>query len=125
MDTPLPTGGNQLFHQDPKLDGGHLEMLSGGLVHSHGISNHYLYAMIHDYDYTNFQALNIPEHNPTWIKPRIIKDLLPDYDFVVFMDANVIVPHLEVPFEWMFNRWGIVRVNQLLIVVGTSTDRRS
>lgn len=82
-------------------------MSGAGLV-SGGISNHYLYAMIHGYDYKFYHALDMPDHHATWIKPHIFKELLPDYEFVVFMDADAIVSHLEVPLEWMFNRWGIV-----------------
>lgn len=45
-------------------------------------------------------------HN-TWVKPHALLDLIPSYKFVVFLDADATVQHLEVPVEWLFNRWGI------------------
>jgi hypothetical protein len=81
-------------------------MHGGGLV-SNAIMNHYLYAMIHGYDYKYYQAQSIPDHHDTWIMPHAFRDLIPDYQFVVAMDADVTLPHMEVPLEWMFNRWGI------------------
>lgn len=43
----------------------------------------------------------------TWISPHVLKKLLPEYDFVVTMDADVTISHPEVPLEWLFNHWGI------------------
>jgi hypothetical protein len=45
--------------------------------------------------------------DPTWVKPYIFSSLLPHYQFVVFVDADATFSHLEVPLEWMFNRWNI------------------
>jgi hypothetical protein len=43
----------------------------------------------------------------TWIRPHILASLLKDYDFVITLDADVTATHMEVPFEWLFNRWNI------------------
>jgi hypothetical protein len=83
-----------------------MEMAGGGLV-SNAIINHYMYALVHGYDYKYYQASSIPDHHDTWIMPHAFRELIPDYQFVVAMDADVTIPHLEVPLEWMFNRWGI------------------
>lgn len=106
IDTRVPTDGNQILNPSNKIDWDTLQSGGTGLV-SHAITNHYLYSLIHGYEYRYYQALNIPDHYPTWIRPHIFKQLLPDYDFIVAMDADVVVSHLEVPLEWMFNRWGI------------------
>lgn len=106
MDTRAPISEGEILHPDVKMDWEKLATHGGGLV-SHAITNHYLYAMIHGYEYRYYQARDIPEHHTTWIKPHILKELLPDYEFVVALDADAIIPHLEVPLEWMFNRWGI------------------
>jgi hypothetical protein len=66
-----------------------------------------MYALIHGYDYKYYQAASIPDHHDTWILPHAFRELIPDYQFVVAMDADVTIPHMEVPLEWMFNRWGI------------------
>lgn len=37
----------------------------------------------------------------------MLRKLLPDYDFVVTLDADAVFAHLDVPLEWLFNRWGV------------------
>lgn len=37
----------------------------------------------------------------------MLEKFLEDYRFVVFIDADATIQHLEVPLEWLFNRWGI------------------
>jgi hypothetical protein len=105
IDTRVPTGDNQVLNPE-KIDFENLEMKGGGLV-SNAIINHYLYALIHGYDYKFYQAQHIPDHHDTWIMPHVFRELILDYQFVVAMDADVTLPHLDVPLEWMFNRWGI------------------
>ncbi|KAF2025413.1 hypothetical protein EK21DRAFT_116816 [Setomelanomma holmii] len=108
VDTRVPTGDNQILNPSGKIDWESVPSSGTGLV-SHAIANHYLYSMIHGYDYRYFQAVNMPDHHATWIKPHIVKDLLPDYDFVVVIDADAVISHPEIPLEWMFNRWGIAK----------------
>ncbi|KAL5118664.1 hypothetical protein ACEQ8H_003341 [Pleosporales sp. CAS-2024a] len=105
IDTRMPTDSNQILNPE-KLNFERLEMGGGGLV-SNAIMHHYLYAMIHGYDYKFYQARSIPGHWDTWIMPHALRELIPDYAFVVAMDADVTLSHMEVPLEWMFNRWGI------------------
>ncbi|KAF1840156.1 uncharacterized protein K460DRAFT_322505 [Cucurbitaria berberidis CBS 394.84] len=105
IDTRVPTGENQILNPD-RLDWEHLDMHGGGLV-SNAIINHYLYALIHGYDYKYYQAQHMTDHHDTWIMPHVFRELVPDYQFVVAMDADVTISNLEVPLEWMFNRWGI------------------
>jgi len=101
----VPTGDNQILNP-AVLDFEHLDMHGGGLV-SNAIINHYMYALIHGYDYKFYQAAHIPDHHDTWIMPHVFRELIPDYQFVVAMDADVTIAHLDVPLEWMFNRWGV------------------
>lgn len=122
MDTRVPTGDNQILNQDKKLDWETLESMGTGLV-SHAIADHYMYAMIHGYDYRYYQAAPVPDHYPTWIKPHILKEVLPDYQFVVAMDADVVVAHPEVPLEWMFNRWGIAKHTSMALPNDTEEFR--
>ncbi|KAF1943292.1 hypothetical protein EJ02DRAFT_453387 [Clathrospora elynae] len=105
IDTRVPTGENQILNSE-KLDWANLNTVGGGLVSS-AIVNHYLYALIHGYDYKFYQARHMKDHHDTWIMPHVFRELIPDYDFVVAMDADVTISHLEVPLEWLFNRWGI------------------
>lgn len=107
IDTRVPTGKNEILNPDI-LDWQSLGTTGGQLV-SNAVMSHYLYAQIHGYDYKLYSARLIPDHHNTWILPHVFHELVPEYDFVVTMDADVIVSHLEVPLEWMFNRWGITR----------------
>ncbi|CAO2652121.1 Nn.00g004040.m01.CDS01 [Neocucurbitaria sp. VM-36] len=105
IDTRIPTGENQILNPD-KLDWEHLDMHGGGLV-SNAILNHYFYALIHGYDYKFYQARHLTDLHDTWIMPHVFRELIPDYQFVVAMDADVTISNLDVPLEWMFNRWGV------------------
>jgi hypothetical protein len=107
IDTRVPTGSNEILNPST-LDWNSLEM-SGGQLVSNAVMNHYLYAQVHGYDYKLYSARSIPDHYNTWIMPHVLHELVPHYDFVVAMDADATVSHLEVPLEWMFNRWGITR----------------
>jgi hypothetical protein len=68
VDTRSPTGDNQILNPDRKINWHDLEMKGPGFV-SQAISNHYLYAMVHGYDYKYYQAQEMPEHFATWIFP--------------------------------------------------------
>ncbi|KAF2877669.1 hypothetical protein BDV95DRAFT_481826 [Massariosphaeria phaeospora] len=105
IDTRAPTEDNQMFNPGT-LDWSELGVDGAQLV-SHAVLNHYMYAQIHGYDYKFIQAAHIEDHHDTWISPHVLHSHIPDYDFVVTMDADTTISHLEVPFEWMFNRWGI------------------
>jgi hypothetical protein len=41
------------------------------------------------------------------VKPHVLLELLDSYRFVIFIDGDATIRHLEIPFEWLFNRWGI------------------
>ncbi|KAI4682057.1 uncharacterized protein J4E88_004945 [Alternaria novae-zelandiae] len=105
IDTRVPTGENELLNPE-RLDWENLKTEGAGLV-SNSIMNHYLYAMVHGYDYKFYQARDMKDHYNTWILPHVLRELIPEYQFVVVMDADVTIAHPDVPFEWMFNRWGI------------------
>ncbi|KAF3045056.1 hypothetical protein E8E12_006607 [Didymella heteroderae] len=123
IDTRVPTGSNEILNPDT-LDWNSLEM-SGGQLVSNAVMNHYLYAQIHGYDYKLYSAQSIPDHYNTWIMPHVFHELVPDYDFVVAMDADVTVSHLEIPLEWMFNRWGITRDTSMALPWDTEEFRNN
>jgi hypothetical protein len=81
-------------------------MRGGGLVFN-AIINHYLYALIHEYEYKFYQAQYMPDHHNTWIMPHALRELIPNYQFAVAIDADVTLAHLDVPLEWLLNRWGV------------------
>ena len=55
----------------------------------------------------------------TWVKPHVVQEMLHSYKFVVFIDADATITHLEVPMEWMFNRWNITENTSIALPVDT------
>lgn len=121
IDTRVPTGENELLNPE-RIDWEHLKTKGAGMVSS-SIMNHYLYAMIHGYDYKFYQARDMKDHYNTWILPHAFRELVPEYQFVVAMDADVTISHLDLPLEWMFNRWGIQKDTSMALPWDTEEFR--
>lgn len=107
MDTRPANGSNQLYDTESKLNWETMDAKEDGGMVSAAFMNHFLYAQIHGYDYRFFQAQHMEGYHDTWIKPHVINEMLHSYKFVVFIDADATIQHLELPIEWLFNRWGI------------------
>ncbi|KAH7558989.1 hypothetical protein BM1_05126 [Bipolaris maydis] len=101
IDTRAPTEKNNIFNPE-RMNWEALKKGGTDLV-STGILNHYLYAAIHG--------------------PHVIRELLPKYQFVVHMDADAMVSHLDLPLEWMFNRWGIQKETSMALPWDTEEIR--
>lgn len=93
------------------LDGAALQSPSRTLTHPS--------AQIHGYDYKFFHAQKIKRHWDTWVKPHVLRQMLRSYKFVVFFDADAIVQHLEVPLEFLFNRWNVSANTSIAMPVDT------
>jgi hypothetical protein len=78
-----------------------------------------LEAQIHGYDYLFFHARKIEGHWDTWIKPHVFQRLLRDHRFVVFVDADAIIQHPEVPLEFLMNRWNIAPNTSIAMPIDT------
>ncbi|KAF2472591.1 uncharacterized protein BDR25DRAFT_220233 [Lindgomyces ingoldianus] len=74
---------------------------------SGGVFQHYIYALIHGYDYKFITAHEFEDRHATWIKPSAIANQLHDYKFVVFLDADAAFHHMQLPVEWLLNYWKI------------------
>ena len=72
-----------------------------------GILSHYTYAMAHGYDYKYIHAAEFPDRKATWIKPSALANLIPDYDFIVFLDADATFRYMQLPIEWLLNHWEV------------------
>ena len=125
IDTRVPDGDNELWNSD-RMDWANMDAEKDGGMVSASFMNHFLYckhlsnsnllgsgltptAQIHGYDYRFFNARSMETegfHN-TWVKPHVLSELLESYRFVVFVDADATIQNLELPIEWLFNRWGI------------------
>lgn len=107
-DTRIPEGDNELW-SDKGLNWETMNPKEGAKMVSMAFMNHYLYSQIHGYDYKYYAADHLKKMHDTWIKPHIFWELLQEdkWQFIVFLDSDAILQHLEVPVEWLFNRWHI------------------
>jgi galactosyl transferase GMA12/MNN10 family len=90
---------------------------------SPGILNHYLYAMIHGYDYKHIHTTNYPDRSAYWTKIPAMSDTLRDYRFVVTLDADAIFRDLELPYEWLLNRWNVTPETSFAMPLDPSWDQ--
>ncbi|KAM0327044.1 hypothetical protein ACHAQA_006167 [Verticillium albo-atrum] len=72
-----------------------------------GMLNHYIYALIHGYDYKFIKAPKYPNRHQTWVKVPMIKEALKTHKFVVFLDADAIFAQPQVPIEFLFSLWNV------------------
>lgn len=68
-------------------------------------------AVIHGYDYRYVHTQKQEGKRESWTRIPALSALLSQnlYDFIVYVDADVIFPHLQLPLEWLMNRWNITR----------------
>ena len=74
---------------------------------SGGVFAHYAYAQIHGYDYKFVHAAEFEDRHATWIKPSALANLIKDYKFIVFLDADATFRFMQLPMEWMMNYWNV------------------
>jgi len=116
---------------------------------SPGLLNHYLYAAIHGYRYHSIHAntypldstTNEPERDNAWkrvpalasvltngLPPQGNGELFKDStspptnercEVVVLLDADAIFEHLELPFEWLMNRWNVTQHTSIAMPLST------
>ncbi|KAK3306353.1 uncharacterized protein B0T15DRAFT_527022 [Chaetomium strumarium] len=113
IDTRSPDRQNGVFNGASKMDWEKVQPSGAGLLTLAHL-NHYIYSQIHGYDYKFFHAREMKGHWHTWIKPHVFRQMLQQqqqqqqqYKFVVFLDADAVIQHLEVPLEFLLNRWDI------------------
>lgn len=104
IDTRVPDGENELWNPE-KINWETLDATNDGGMVSAAFINHFLWSQMHGYDYKFFAAQPMEGYHNTWIKPHVLYDLLHSYRFVVFIDADATIQHMDVPLEWMLNRW--------------------
>jgi hypothetical protein len=121
IDTRAPDGDNGIFARE-KINWETLDAHQANGVLSVTFMNHFMYSQIHGYDYKYYNAHHIEGHHDTWIKPHVLYELLHLYRFVVFIDADAIIQHMEVPLEWLFNRWGVTPTTSIAMPLDVTTS---
>ncbi|KAJ5629414.1 hypothetical protein N7528_003071 [Penicillium herquei] len=103
-----------ILDADTRSMNGTGEILNATLVYgtdsstTMGRLNHYLFAKIHGYDYKFAQVHDPKRRHATWCKVPAIRQELDHYKFIVFLDADTVIPYLHLPLEWLLNYWNIV-----------------
>jgi hypothetical protein len=90
--------------------------------HTAGMLSHYLYSMIHGYDYKFVHSPSYTDRWDTWVKVPMIREALKTYDYVVFMDADAVFHYHHLPLEWLFNHWNITKDTMLALALDPDTD---
>ncbi|KAG5657640.1 hypothetical protein KAF25_007673 [Fusarium avenaceum] len=113
VDTRLDTGAGAMMDRSPM----NTSAMTGRTA---GMMNHYLYAMIHGYDYRFVRAPNYRHRHGTWVKVPMIKEALKTHETVVFLDADAVFMYPEMPFEWLMNLWNIT--DKTLLAMSNDPD---
>lgn len=141
VDTRPLNQTNELF--SPDFSWSEVEEVSSGLL------NHHLYATIHGYRYHFIRSNSYPldgttdglERDNVWKRVPALASVLanglpPKYDtglsmgstlaanndrceVVVLIDADAVFQHLELPFEWLMNRWNITPLTSIAMPLDT------
>jgi hypothetical protein len=78
---------------------------------SMGLLNHWVYAKIHGYKYYYVTFDNYEDRRASWKKPPIMSQILKDHDACLYLDSDAVFNHLDLPFEWLMNYWGLHHTN--------------
>ncbi|KAH6684829.1 hypothetical protein F5X68DRAFT_20657 [Plectosphaerella plurivora] len=80
-----------------------------------GMLQHWMYAKIHNYTYYWVKTDEFKDgRRGSWKKPSILRRVLQKHPTCVFIDSDAIFHHLDLPFEWLLNYWGIDADKQVL-----------
>lgn len=82
-----------------------------------GMMGHYLYAMVHGYDYAFIKTTSYDDRAPFWTKIPALADHLHNYDFVISIDADAQFRFPQVPFEWLLNRWNVTKETSFTMAI--------
>ena len=78
-----------------------------------------IYAKLHKYSYVLFEeeeAKGVRDRG-CWAKAGNIAPVLKDFDLVVYMDFDVYINNMTVPFEQLFDVWGFTNDHDLLMAL--------
>ncbi|KAF2635785.1 hypothetical protein P280DRAFT_170571 [Massarina eburnea CBS 473.64] len=109
IDSRPLTGAGQLMNSDLKWKG--MRPLSAGML------SHYIYALIHGYDYKFIRAPDYEDRWGTWVKVPLMKEALKTHDYIVFMDSDVVFHYPHLPVEWLMNYWNMTSETMVMMAI--------
>ncbi|KAF2264995.1 hypothetical protein CC78DRAFT_216728 [Lojkania enalia] len=101
IDSRSLKGEGQLMNEELKW--GHMRPLSAGML------SHYMFAMIHGYDYKFIRAPDYEDRWGTWVKVPMMREALKTHEYIVFMDSDVMFHYPHLPLEWLLNYWNMTK----------------
>jgi hypothetical protein len=113
-------GQNEAFSELPI----NIPTLTGG---TSGILNHYLYAKIHGYSYYYIKTTPAPKgRGQVWEELRATLELMETdaCDYIFSLDTDAVFVHLELPVEWMLNRWNMTDQHAITLSIDPDTPIR-
>ncbi|KAF2755431.1 hypothetical protein EJ05DRAFT_540169 [Pseudovirgaria hyperparasitica] len=90
---------------------------------SAGMVSHYMYSIIHGYDYLNIRSPVYEDRHPAWGKVLMTQHALKEHDIVVFLDSDAILRYPELPMEWLMNYWNIRKQTPISMSSEPNLDR--
>ncbi|KAF2655172.1 hypothetical protein K491DRAFT_599445 [Lophiostoma macrostomum CBS 122681] len=74
-----------------------------------GMLSHYMYAQVHGYTYKFIHAPSYEDRWGTWTKvPMMLSAIRTrQFDYIVFMDSDVVMHYPHLPIEWLLNYWDV------------------
>lgn len=76
-----------------------------------------LVAKIHGYCYKFLHITPYPDRDAPWARIPALSGMLNDYKILVSVDADVIFPHLHVPYEWYLNQWNVTAETAIAVPI--------
>ncbi|RDI76722.1 hypothetical protein Vi05172_g13293 [Venturia inaequalis] len=112
IDTRPLSGDHQIFNPG-NVAWKDLDTLGSGML------NHYLYALIHGYTYHFVHTTPLADKAAYWTKiPALAETLSKDRcDITVSIDADASFMNLNLPFEWLLNRWNFTSTTSMALAL--------
>ncbi|KAF2755653.1 hypothetical protein EJ05DRAFT_109762 [Pseudovirgaria hyperparasitica] len=117
VDTRPYDGEGELFNTKKEWDWNTVKHLSAGII------GHYMYSVIHGYDYLMLRAPRYEDRHDAWGKVLMMEYALKNHDYVVFYDSDAIMANPEVPIEWLMNYWQITSNYSIAIASESLLER--
>jgi len=117
------------FHEPGQIFADEPMSWAAGKPEPHGLSlgvlNHWLYAKIHGYKYYYIEIEQFEDRRDSWKKPPVMAEILKDHEVCLYLDSDAIFHHLDLPFEWMMNRWDLHKDSNSLALAADPTHKNN